>query len=318
MSRILITGATGFVGRAVCPVLASAGHHVRAAVRNAEAQVAGVTENVVIPDIGPDTDWQKALAGVEGIVHLAARVHQMGETGEAAALAHLRVNTGGTDHLAQAAAKAGVRRFLFMSSIKVNGEATPDHPFRETDTPQPDDPYGAAKWEAEKALTVIAQSMGLETVILRPPLVYGTGATGNMRRLLRLCASGLPLPLGCAANRRSLIGLSNLADAVATALFHPKAAGRTYLVRDDEDLSVADLIRRLRRAMGMSPRLIPIPTALLRTGLKAVGRGEMAARLLDTLTLDDAQIRKDLAWKPPKPVDAELTAMSDWYLSSRR
>lgn len=318
MSRILITGATGFVGRAVCPVLANAGHQVRAAVRSSQSRVQGVTENIVIPDIGPDTDWHGALEGIEAVIHLAARVHQMGETGEAAALAHHRVNTGGTDRLAQAAATAGVRRFLFMSSIKVNGEATPDHPFGETDTPQPDDHYGIAKWEAEQAIAATAKRTQLETVILRPPLVYGPGATGNMRRLLRLCASSLPLPFGSAANRRSLIGLGNLADAVATALIHPAAAGKTYLIRDDEDLSVADLIRRLRRALGLPPRLFSVPTGLLRTGLKVVGRGEMAARLLDTLTLDDAQIRKDLTWIPPKSVDIELKTMTDWYLSTRR
>lgn len=315
MSRILVTGATGFVGRAVCPILIAAGHHVRAAVRHADADVPCTDDILVVQDIGPDTNWQDALADIDSVVHLAARVHQKGEMGEAAALAHHRINADGTRRLAQAAAQAGVRRLLFISSIKVNGEATPSQPFRETDLPAPYDAYAASKWEAEKSVVHAAAGTALETVILRPPLVYGPGAGGNLRSLLRLCASGLPLPLGRATNLRSLIGLGNLASAILAALFHSKAAGKTYLVCDGEDLSVTDLIRRLRVAMGQPERLISIPTAWLRNGLTLIGHKEMAVRLLDTLTLDDAQIRRDLGWTPPQSVDAGLASMAASYLT---
>ncbi len=317
MSRILVTGATGFVGRAVCPALTAAGHSVRATVRRAAANVPGADDVTVVPDIGPDTDWRHAMADIDAVVHLAARVHAMGESGDSAALAHHHVNADGTRRLAQAAAQAGVRRLLFLSSIKVNGEATPGRPFRETDVPAPDDAYAAAKWAAEQALADTAAHTALETVILRPPLVYGPGAVGNLRSLLRLCASSLPLPFGAATNRRSLIGLGNLTDAIMTALVHPMAAGKTYLVRDGEDLSVADLIRRWRHAMGQPARLISVPPAWLRIGFSLFGRREMAVRLLDTLTLDDAQIRRDLGWTPPQPVDADLAAMATSYLTTR-
>ena len=317
MSRVLVTGATGFVGGAVCPALRAAGHTVRAVVRREGATVPGATEQAVVSDIGPDTDWQAALRGVDAVVHLAARVHQIGESGAAAATAHRRVNAEGSRRLAEAAATAGVRRFLFMSSIKVNGETSPGRPYTEADTPRPEDDYGKTKWAAERALAEIAAHTALEAVVLRPPLVHGPGATGNMRSLLRLCASGLPLPFGAVTNRRSLIGLGNLADAVVTALLHPRAAGQTYLLRDGEDLSVAELVRRLRHAMGRPPRLVRVPASLLRAGLAAVGRGAMAVRLLDTLTLDDARIREDLAWSPPRSVDSELAAMAGWYLSAR-
>lgn len=312
MSTVLVTGAGGFVGTAVCPALTDAGHVVRGATRRPGARLPGTAETVTVGDLGPDTDWAAALDGVDTVVHLAARVHQMGESGPEAEAAHQRVNVAGTRRLGAAAAAAGVRRFVFLSSVKVNGEATTDRPFRETDLPVPEDAYARAKLAAEQALADIGDGSGMTVVVLRPPLVYGPGVGGNMQSLLRLCGGGLPLPLGRAGNRRSLIGRTNLAAAVRLATEHPAARG-TYLVRDGEDMSVADLIRRIRRAMGRPPRLWPVPPGLLRAVLGAAGRGAMAARLLDTLTLDDAKLRNDLGWIPPCPADDELAAMTDRF-----
>ncbi len=317
MSRILVTGATGFVGRALCPVLTAAGNSVRAAVRRDGAIPAGALETTVVPDIGPDTDWRAALAGIDAVVHLAGRVHVVNED-QQAATAHARINTEGTRRLAEAAADAGVRRMLFVSSIKVYGDLPDARPLSESAPPCPDEPYGESKWAAEQALMRIGQTRGLETVVLRPPLVHGPKVVGNMLSLLKLCRSGLPLPLGGADNRRSLIALHNLTDAIRLALQHPAATGQTYVVRDGDDLSVADLIRRLRTSMGLPARLIAVPPGLLRAGLTMLGRRAMAARLLDSLVLDDAKIRHDLGWIPPLSVERGLAETVAWFLATAR
>jgi len=318
MGRVLVTGATGIVGRALCPVLAAAGHTVRAVQRREGPTPPGAAERVVVPDIGPDTDWRAALDGVGAVVHLAARVHVMNESPADGAAAHRQVNAEGTRRLAEATAEAGVRRLLFVSSIKVYGDAPAVQPLTEAVTPRPDDPYGESKWAAEQALARIGASRGLETVVLRPPLVYGPGVGGNMLALLKLCRSGLPLPLGRADNRRSLIALGNLTDAIAIALAHPAAAGQTYVLRDGEDLSVADLVRRLRAPLGLPPRLVPVPPRLLKAALVAAGRRALAARLLDSLVLDDAKIRQDLGWSPPLSVELGLAETVNWFLATAR
>lgn len=318
MSRILVTGAMGIVGRALCPMLTAAGHDVRATLRRAGSAPDGATESTVIPDIGPNTDWRTALDGIDAIVHLAARVHVMHEDPRTATAAHIRVNAEGTRRLAEAAAAAGVRRLLFVSSIKVYGDAPAGMPLSEATPPHPDDPYGESKWRAEQALARIGVARGLETVILRPPLVYGPGVGGNMLALLKLCCSGLPLPLGAADNRRSLIALHNLTDAICLTLQHPAAAGQTYVLRDGEDLSVADLVRRLRALMGQPARLLAVPPGLLRSGLVLVGQRSMAARLLDSLVVDDAKIRRDLSWLPPLSAERGLAEAATWFLATLR
>jgi nucleoside-diphosphate-sugar epimerase len=302
----------------LCPVLTAAGHSVRAAVRGGDQSPAGVAETTVIPNIGPDTDWSTALDGIETVVHLAARVHVMNEAPKEGAAAHRRVNAEGTRRLAEAAAGAGLRRLLFVSSIKVYGDPPARLPLTEAVPPRPDDPYGESKWAAEQALGHIGAASGLQTVVLRPPLVYGPGTGGNMLSLLKLCRSSLPLPLGAANNPRSLIALGNLTDIIRIALEHPAAAGQTYVVRDGADLSVADLVRRLRALMGLPARLIPVPSGLLRAALAAVGRPGMAARLLDSLVLDDAKIRHDLGWIPPLSVERGLTETVAWFLAAAR
>jgi nucleoside-diphosphate-sugar epimerase len=279
---------------------------------------AGTTDVAIVPDIGPDTDWRAALDGIEAVAHLAARVHVMNETPEAGAAAHRRVNAEGTRRLAEAAAAAGVRRLLFVSSVKVYGDVPAIRPLTEAVQPRPDDPYGESKWAAEQALARIGAASGMETTVLRPPLVYGPWMGGNMAMLMRLCRSGLPLPLGGADKPRSLIAVGNLADAIRVALEHPKAAGETYVVRDGEDLPVAGLVRRLRALMGRPARLIPVPPGLLRAALTTVGRAAMAARLLDSLLVDDAKIRHDLGWIPPRSVEQGLAETVAWFLAGAR
>ncbi len=312
--RVLVTGASGFVGRAARPALQARGHEVVGAARNPGQGLGGV-EIRRIPDIDGETDWTEALDGIEAVVHLAARVHVMKETAEDPTAAFRRINLDGARALAEQAAKAGVARLVYVSTVKVNGEASADAPFRESDPPAPADPYGESKMHAEKALLQIGQDTGMEVVCVRPPLVYGPGAKGNFLSLLKLCRKGLPLPLGAVDNRRSLIYLGNLADAIAVCVDHPAASGRTFLVRDGEDVSTAELIHRVCASLGTSARLFPAPASLLRLAGSALGKQATVSRLLDSLAVDDGEIRRTLGWTPPHTLDQGLRETADWFLS---
>jgi nucleoside-diphosphate-sugar epimerase len=318
MTRVLVTGATGFIGRAVCRALGAAGCAVVAAVRDKGADIAPGVATRVVPDIGPATDWAPHLEGVDAIVHLAARVHRPGETDAAARAESRRVNRDGTLRLAEAASAAGVRRVVFASSVKVNGETTSTRsPFNEGDPPQPHDSYAVSKWEAEQGLRAVAVHTGLEAVIVRPPLVYGEGVKANFLTLLKICRRAPPLPFAAVDNRRSLIYVGNLADAVARCVTHPAAAGQVFLVRDGEDVSTPELVRRIATALGRPARLFAMPPALLKTLAGLVGRGDMAARLLDTLAVDDRKIRRELGWSPPFTMAEGLARTASWFLSGR-
>lgn len=314
--RILVTGASGFIGRALCSELVGRGHEVIAAVRRAGQAPEGCAERTV-PDIGPETGWSGLLGGVEAVVHLAARVHVMRDDAADPLDAFRRLNTLGSLRLGRAAAGAGVTRFVFLSSVKVNGDVTGDRPFTETDPPGPGDPYALSKLEAEQGLAEIAGEGRMEVVVLRPPLVYGPGVKGNFLSLLRLCDRRLPLPLGGIANRRSLLFLDNLVDAIGLCLTQSAAAGGTYLLRDGEDLSTPELIQRLSAALDRPPRLFAVPTAVLGALGRCLGRRAEMERLLGALAVDDGKIRRELGWSPPCSLDQGFAATAAWFRERR-
>ncbi|WP_081601231.1 MULTISPECIES: NAD-dependent epimerase/dehydratase family protein [unclassified Thioalkalivibrio] len=307
VGRVLVTGATGFVGGAVIERLAVDGRRVPVAACRRGVSVPAGAELAVTPSLGPEADWSGALQDVEAVVHAAARVHVMDEDAADPLAEYRRANVEGTLALARQAAQAGVRRFVFVSSIKVNGEQTaPGSVFSVADAPAPVDPYGVSKAEAEAALFALGRETGMEIVAVRPPLVYGPGVGGNFARMMQWVARGVPLPLGAVDNRRSMVGLDNLVDLLVTCLEHPAAANRVFLAGDGEDLSTTDLLRRVAAAMDRRARLLLVPPVLLRAGARAVGRGEMARRLLDSLQVDISHTRETLGWEPPVSVDEGL------------
>ena len=312
-----MTGVSGFVGQAVCARLVAQGLDVTAAVRRPMSQpVRGVTY-CLVGDLGPETDWHEALSGVHVIVHCAARVHVMQETDADPLRAFRLANVSGTVALARQAAELGVQRLIYVSSVKVNGEGGLDV-YRETDVPAPQDAYGVSKYEAEVGLREISSHTGIEVVVVRPPLIYGAGVKANFQLLMQALARGIPLPLGAIHNRRSLVGLGNLADFIVTCIEHPRAANEIFLVSDGEDLSTTELIHRLARAMNRPARLISVPMPALRAGLALLGRREMAARLCGTLLVNMAKARTLLGWAPPIGVDEELRRTAEYYVQHRQ
>ena len=304
----------GFVGRELCHALAVSGRGLRRSVRVPYPDLPGP---VAVGDIGPDTDWRAALEGVHCVAHLVSRTHVLRETAPDPLAEYRRTNVEGSLRLAQQAVLAGVRRLVFVSSIKVNGEWN-TKPFTEDDAPRPEDAYGVSKREAEQALARVAAGTGLELVVLRPPLVYGPRVTGNFLRLMDLVARRMPLPLSSIDNRRSLIYVGNLVDAIVKAIDAPQAAGRTYLVADGEDVSTPGLVRALAQALGVRPRLLPCPSALMRLGAALTGREGEVSRLTGSLQVDSARIRRELQWRPPFTLTQGLAQTAQWYLESRR
>jgi nucleoside-diphosphate-sugar epimerase len=301
--RILVTGATGFVGTAfVAAVVEQGRHSVRAVARHTSSAFRPGVEQVAA-DLAAGTNWACALDGVEAVLHLAARVHVMRDAAADPLAEFRRVNVEGTITLASQAAAAGVRRFVYLSSVKVHGESGT---YSEDDPPAPEDAYGVSKHEAEVGLRQIAAATKMESVIIRPPLVYGPGVRANFQQLMRAVALGVPLPLGAVHNLRSLIGVDNLVDFMLTCLEHPAAAGETFLVSDGEDLSTTDLVRRIARAMDRSARLVPVPASALMAAATLIGRRDAARRVLGTLRVDITKARRRLAWTPPVMVDEGL------------
>lgn len=309
--RVLVTGASGFVGRAVCRRLLAAGHEVVATFRGGLLSLPVVP--VQVGRIDGDTDWRAALDGVEAICHLASPAHLVHLTPEQTREAFQAVNVAGTRRLAAAAVGAGVRRIVFVSTIKVNGEKTTGRPFTEQDFPAPLDDYGQTKLEAELILRGLEVSGKIETVILRPPLICGPGVKGNLLRLLQLCSLGLPVPLGGLKNRRSLIAVDNLADAVDACLTAPRAAGQVFLVGDDPPLSTTDLVRLIGEGLGRRVPLIPAPVGAMAAAAKLLGTKDAARRLLGSLEVDSRHIRETLGWSPPVPIDHAVRDMAAWY-----
>lgn len=334
MKEVLITGATGFVGSALAQHLNQQGHPLIAAVRRTTAALPTAIQQAPVGDLLPDTDWTPALDNVDAIIHLAARVHVMRDTATDPLAEFRRTNTAATLNLARQAAQAGVRRFVYLSSIKVNGETTqPGQPFtpdRKLNTSPPplqkeglgedflQDPYALSKYEAEQGLREIAHQTGMEIVIIRPPLVYGAGVKGNFQSMMKWLYKGIPLPLGNIHNQRSLVALDNLVDLITLCIEHPAAANQTFLVSDGEDLSTTALLRRLGTAMGKPARLLPIPQNLLTTSLQLLGKGNIAQRLCGNLQVDISKTRELLGWTPPISVDEALRQTAQAYLQAQR
>ncbi len=310
----LITGANGFVGSAVLAALKKRQCAIRGTVRSATNG-----HNVAVGDIGPSTSWWPALEGVDTVVHTAARVHVMDEKATDPLTAFRNVNVAGTRRLAEQAGQFGVRRFIYISSIKVNGEVTyldkARGAFTPFDHPCPQNAYAQSKWEAEQALHEVSDQTGLEVVIIRPPLVYGPGVKANFLSMMRWLYRGVPLPFGSIHNKRSIIALDNLVDLIVTCVDHPAAAKQTFLASDDEDLSTTELLQRMAVALGKEPHLFPMPTWFLQFLARFTGKGDVADRLLGSLQIDIGKTKKLLDWAPPLSVDEALRKTAEDFLA---
>lgn len=304
--RLLVTGATGFIGKALCAQAVRNGLAVFGALRK-RGETASCVEPVVVGEINRATDWGCALFEVSIVVHLAARVHVMRDAVADPLAAFRDINVEGTLNLARQAAVAGVKRFVFLSSVKANGEYTlSSMAFTEADTPDPQDAYGQSKHEAEQGLREIAAETGMEVVIIRPPLVYGPGVKANFAALMRAVQRGWPLPLGAVHNQRSLVALDNLVDFIVTCISHPQAANHTFLVSDGHDLSTTELVRGMAQAAGVPARLLPVPVWALQAAGTLLGKGEAVQRLRGNLQLDISKAHELLGWVPPVSVDEGL------------
>lgn len=314
---ILVTGASGFVGRALVARLATQ-RLLKVSLRRMAGDFPENVE-VVQAELEPGQYWSASLAGVGAVIHCAARVHVMNEESADPLAEFRRVNVDGTMHLAKQAASAGVRRFIFVSSIKVNGELTrPGAPFFADQPLNPEDPYGISKMEAEEGLRALAQESGIEVVIIRPPLVYGPGVKANFLAMMRWLKRGVPLPLGAVTgNRRSLVALDNLVDLIVTCIDHPAAANQTFLASDGESLSTAALLLRMGEALGRPARLIPVPVPLLQMGAAFLGKRDMAQRLCGSLEVDISKTRELLDWTPPISVDEGLRRTAAHWLATQ-
>jgi UDP-4-keto-D-QuiNAc 4-reductase len=314
----LVTGAPGFVGRQLCRALVNQNWRVSAGYRRSGSppNITGVTSEF-LPLLSEPERWRRVLQSIDCVVHLAAHVHQMGHDGQSDT-AYEEINVAGSRFVAEMAAHAGAKRFVFLSSAKVNGEGCNARTYHADDRCDPHDAYARSKLAAEAIIREICERTGMQFVIVRPPLVYGPGVKANFHRLLRLTEHGWPLPFGAIVNRRSLVGVENLVDFIKTCMVHPDAAGRVWLVTDGEDLSTPELIRRLARLMGRPARLLACPPMLLRALAGLIGGGAEMARLCDSFVLDAGPARDILNWAPPMSVDEGLGYTVADYLAQQK
>lgn len=316
LKTVLVTGATGFVGRHLCAHLTSSGYSVRAAVRSVVAPIEGAVETVVVGDIRSTNTWAQALAGVGQVVHCAAMAHVM-DARSSVVERYLETNALATGRLATACAQAGVRRLVFLSSIKVNGERTDGASFTPESVPNPQDPYGVSKCAGERVIAEISDRSGLESVSIRTPLVYGPGVRANFLRLMRWVDRGIPLPLGGIANCRSIVSIWNLCDLIERLVSVGSPPPRVLMVSDGEDISTPELIRRLARTMRRPVRLLGVPPLLLRATAGLIGRQAEMDRLCESLRVDIAATRATLKWDPPVSLDESLRRTVEWYIGAR-
>jgi nucleoside-diphosphate-sugar epimerase len=310
--KILVTGANGLVGRALCAALDQTEHQLVRAVRTSTT-----AWEIPVGDLNECTDWREALGqGTDVVVHLAAQVPLTDGTARFQTERYAEINTLGTANLARQCAQQGVKRFIFVITVKVLGEGK-DEPYRHTDLAVPSDAYAISKWEAEQTLRQISAETGLEVVVLRPPLVYGPGVKGNFLRLMQAINQRRPLPFGGIQNQRSLIYLGNLVDLTRQCLIHPGAAGKTFLVSDGEDVSTPELVRRIAFAFGRRPFLLPVPVSWMRLAGALLGKSAAVDRLLRSLCVDITPLREELGWTPPYPMQAGLDATAHWYRKTK-
>lgn len=308
---ILVTGANGFVGRALCAELSSHGFSVCAAIRSLNSVIKNCNV-ITVSSLNGNTSWAEALCDVDVVIHLAARVHVMKDKAIDPLAEFRKVNVEGTLNLARQAAHAGVKRFVFVSSIKVNGEHTSlDKPFTENDVPNPQDAYGLSKFEAEQGLLKIAQQTGMDVVVIRPPLIYGAGVKANFASMMRVVKRGMPLPLGAIYNKRSFVYVGNLVSLIVRCIDHPAAANQVFLVSDGRDLSTTELLKECAVALGVKPRLLPVPQKLIELGATLIGKKDVAQRLCGNLQVDINKARTLLGWEPPIAVADGLKLTAD-------
>lgn len=314
--RLLLTGASGFVGSALRLQLLSKSHfELRCAYRRLPAKLSTDSDVIEVGNIDDGTDWREALKGVDVVLHTAAIAHAKG-SGLRAILSRLEaVNTQGALTLARQAAEAGVKRFIFLSTVKVNGEETDfNRPFEPDSEPQPVDPYAISKWKAEQGLLEIGRNTGLEVVIVRAALVYGPGVKANFLSMMRWLHRGVPLPFGTIRNRRSLVALDNLIDLIVTCIDHPAAANQTLFVSDGDDLSTSELLRKIGCALHRPARLLPVPSWLLKGSAVLLGKKALSQRLCGSFQVDISKTRELLNWSPPVSVDEALSKTAKHFL----
>ncbi len=327
--KILVTGSNGFIGQALCKKLLASGYSVNATLRQSgtrsqlhkncsyiadNASAHSNTNFIVVGDISREADWSRALQEVDVVIHLAAHVHNTGKLISKSLVDVCKVNVAGTERLARDAVKVGVKRFIYMSSIKVNGEFTHKNSrFTENDPPRPQGTYALSKYKAEQTLHSIARETGLEVVILRPPLVYGPGVKANFLTLIKVVSWRIPLPLATIRNRRSLLYLGNLVDVIATCITHPKAAGQTFMVSDGEDISTPELINHIAANLQRPSYLFSLPKTVLNLLGKLPRRNSAISRITDSLVIDSFKLRQELGWSPPHTIIEGLRLTTDWY-----
>lgn len=314
--NVLVTGATGFVGARILEAISSTkALKPIAAIRRTNIHTPFAAKVVCVDELGPNTDWNQALIDVHVVIHTAARVHVMNDKAADVLSEFRRINTEGTLRLARLAVKAGVKRFIFLSSIKVNGESTSlSHPFTSDDNPNPVDPYGISKHETESGLLDIANKSNMEVVIIRPPLVYGAGVKANFKNMMKWLYIGVPLPFGAIKNKRSLVALDNLVDLIMKCIVHPAAANQIFLVSDDDDLSTSELMRHISTSMGLPSRIFSVHQKLIEISLNLIGKKSLAQRLCGSLIVDISKTRNLLNWNPPLSVGEAITKTTDEYL----